>query len=442
VNRARLVGISSVAIMALVAGACGSAQPSASSPSTTTTAPKLDLASAGRVSTPSADAEPAMMFPERATKYVLDAPLPDRGPSAVVHQMHAHPVSADDVQQFADALGLTSAPTRTPDGWSVRGTTSNLAILVSDGAVTVAYSTSTGEPFATGGSIGPAGGSTGSSGGSAGSGGGIATPEGTVVNGPVIRVAPPMPPAPPVDVPNALDAEKIARAVLDRAGVLAGQTWTTTVNDSGGVAVSCPVGAPCPAPPPYVSQRAVTFSPMVDGKPVDGLDWSVTIGEHRRIESVFGEWASPTLLGSYRLRSTAAVFADLQHGTARYTGPRPMTALATTPAGKAPTITTPAAVTVHVIGVSLGIAAWTAFDGGHVGTDLVPTYRFRARVDGGAAYDIVVLALDPGAATFTNPAPLPKPLPPQPAPSPPAEPGNPPALPVPVPDSAVSPPSS
>ena len=245
-------------------------------------------------------------------------------------------------------------------------------------------------------------------------------------------------------MPSADEARTIARELLDRLGVLAGQSWSADVNDSGGVAVACPVGVPCPSGPPEVFARTVTFSLMLDGTRVDGIDWSVTIGEHRRIESLNGQWATPAPLGTYPLRSTAGVFADLRNGTARYTGPQPMRALSDTAATGAPTSqTSPTlpAVAVHITGVSLGIARWDAYDGGDTIVDLVPTYRFHARVDGAAAYDIVVLALDPGAVTFTNPAPKPEPLPAEPMPAPAPAPDTP-ATDTPVPDTAVSTPSS
>ena len=61
---------------------------------------------------------------------------------------------------------------------------------------------------------------------------------------------------------------------------------------------------------------------------------------------------------------------------------------------------------------------WTAYDHGNAVSDLVPTYRFRARVDNGDPYDIVVLALDPSAATFTEPGPSSKTIPPATTPTP------------------------
>ena len=96
-----------------------------------------------------------------------------------------------------------------------------------------------------------------------------------------------------------------------------------------------------------------------------------------------------------------------------------------------PTTGTAPSVSVHVTGVSLGLARWDAYEGGHLIVDLAPTYRFHARIAGGSTYDIEVLALDPSTVTFTNPGPTPEPLPAQPAPAP-----------YPAPGSAASPPTS
>jgi hypothetical protein len=440
VNRKRLLGTLSIALAVVVAGACGGSavrSDPGGPPSTNSPAPKLELASAGPAPTAAAVAGGAALYPERPTSYVLDATLPDLGATARVRRMKAHSVGVSDVQRFADALGVAGTPTRTPTGWHVQGAD---AILQFDIGGVVSMSYSRGVPGAVGGSTGS----------------GVASdPGGAVVNGPEtkpvpptpavvptdpVAVPPPAPPAPPVDVPNAADAETMARALLDRFGVLSGQSWATDVTDSGGVAVACPVGVPCPTVPPEVSARTVTFSLLVDGMRVDGVQWSVTIGEHRRIEYVNGEWATATDLGEYPLRSAAAVFSDLQHGTARYAGPRPMMADAGPAAGGAPEIasvppapSTMSVVTVHVTGVLLGLARWNADDSGVAVVDLVPTYRFRGRVDGGEPYDIVLLALDPSAARFTDSVPVPKPLQVQPAPAPAPAPSA-------VPGTAASPP--
>jgi hypothetical protein len=174
-----------------------------------------------------------------------------------------------------------------------------------------------------------------------------------------------------------------------------------------------------------VSARTVTFSPTLAGTAVHGGEWSVTIGEHRRIESLNGEWATPTAINSYPLRSTAAVFDDLQRGTAKHPGPQPMTAMSGAVAAGASATATIPTTTVHVSGVTPGIARWDANENGHAVVDLVPTYRFRAHVDGGSTYDIEVLALDPGRVNFTNPAPTPQPVPSGPAPSSPPAPAQP-----------------
>ncbi len=370
------------------------------------------------------DGAPAI-FPVRPTEYVLDATLPDLGPRALVRRMDPPEIDSPGVQRFASALGVGGAPVRKPTGWEVQDADATLSFIVSDGRVSVSYSP--GLANAVGGSPG-----------SGGSSGGGATTGSTASDGSVTKGAPPepspVPPTPtdvsqppaPVDVPDSDAARRIARGLLDRVGVLAGQEWSADVNDSGGVAVACVVGVPCPTVPPQVSARTVTFSLMLDGTRVDGIDWSVTIGEHRRIESLSGEWATPAPRGNYLLRSTRDVFADLQHGKARFTGPQPMTALSDSPTAGAPAVGAPSiepsptvpTIAVHVTGVSLGIARWDAYDEGHTIIDLVPTYRFHTRVEGRASNDIVVLALDPGVVTFTNPVPKSKPLPAQPAPSP------------------------
>ncbi len=415
-NRTRLGGVSAVALAALVLFGCGSATRPASSITTTTVSPaaRLDLASGGRASSPLAKSEGSAIFPERPSKYVLDARLSDLGGSAVVWRMKAHSLHATEVQRFATVLDVAGSPTRTSGGWEVRSATAIVSFVVSTATVEVSYAS--GVPGAVGGSGGAAG---------------TATPPGAVVNG-GLKVAPapapspvpaPLPrpaivpePAAPVDVPSATDATTIARRLLDRLGVLDGQDWSSAVNESGGIAVSCAVGAPCPTGPPVVSARTVTFALVRDGTRVDGADWSVTIGEHQRIASLDGEWASPTAIGSYPLRSSRAVFADLQHGRATYAGPQPMAAATGALVAGAPTIAMMPLVTVRVTGVALGIARWDAYDDGHAAVDLVPTYRFHTRNGANSSYDIEVLALDPGVITFTGPSPGPGPLPSQPNP--------------------------
>ena len=371
-------------------------------------APKLDLASVGRGSTPSAIADGPAMYPVRPAKYVLDAPLPDLGARGVVWRVNPRSVDAGDVQRFAAALGVGGTPTRTSTGWEVQGTNANLSFSVSDGAVDVSYEF--GVPSAVGGSVGSTG-SASSGGATSGSG---STNSATKAEPPI--AVPQVPTvASPVDVPSGADAERTARDLLDRLAVLTGQQWSTSVADSGGTAVACAVGAACPIVPPEVFARTVTFTLMLDGMRVDGVNWSVTIGEHHRIEAVNGVWGSPGSVGSYPIRTTADAFTDLRHGDAKFPGPQPMTANSAAETG-APTsgaATPNPDLVVHISGVSLGLARWDAYDNGHLVVDLVPTYRFHAKVEGGATYDIDVLALSASGVTFTNPTPEPQPLPAQ-----------------------------
>jgi len=386
---------------------------------------KLELAAAGSTARPSADSG--------------TAGDPHRRVTWVSGQLSLHTLVTTRLSEcwihtgdIADALGVAGPPKRTPIGWEVTGTNASLSFVVTDGTANVSF---------TSGIPGVVGGSSGSTGA-----GGATTPGGAVVNGPIKvipPIAPPTPvpapsptpptlvpnPAPPVDVPSASDAQTIARALLDKLGVLASQNWTTAVNENDGVAVSCPAGVPCPTVPTQVSEQMVTFSLVLDGVPVAGVDWSVTIGAHRRVESLNGQWATPAAVGTYALRPTASVFADLQKGTARFGGPVPMMAMAGVDSVGAPAqVISPnpasvPAVTVHITGVALGITRWNAYSPGQSVSDLVPTYRFHAHVDGGTSYDIEVLALEPGAVTFTNPIPKPGPGPiavePAPAPLPP-----------------------
>ncbi len=439
----KAVGLISVAWVAAVVGlaGCGSAGVgTGASP-----AGKLELAAAAGGHAAMAAAAPEVM-PMRPTRYVLDATLPSLGAKAAVWRLAPHPLSLSDVRHFAAALALTAAPTRTPTGWQVLGTDASLSFVVSGATEEVSY--------------GPGGSASGGASTSSGSGGvvdqvGTAVPPGLpgasgavggASAGPIAPVpsaslaAPPTTIAPPpatlpapVDVPSAGQAQSSARSLLDRLGVLAGQQWSAEVSDSAGIAVACSSGQACPADLGPVFARTVTFSPVVDGVNVGGVGWSVTLGEHGRVESLDGDWATPVPAGSYPLLTTDAAFGGLQRGDARYAGPQPMIGYAE-PAGVVPGSTgsaetlSPAPVVVRITGVSLGLARWDAYLHGSPAVELVPTYRFHA-TDGSSSYDIEVLALSPDSVTFTTAAippgtPQPEPLPPASSSSAVATPGS------------------
>jgi hypothetical protein len=403
----RLAGISLATIVAAAAlAACGSSAKTAAPP--TTSRPKLSLAA--RNGTP----EPAL-YPVRPVTYVFDGTPADLGTHAGVRTLTAHAVTDADVTRIADALGMRGTPQHTATGYELRDGDAQLTVDTSGGLTYVGYSRDAGGATS--------GGST--SGGSTGSGepstGAVTEPPvpGTTVpdaSGPDVPVSelpvpgrpvtpmPTVPPTdtvtvttpPPVDVPNADDAARIAQSLLDRFGVLAGNEWSHTVTDADGLVSSCGPTADCSAVPSPVSARAVMYHLVVDRHEVAGLDWSVTIGDHGRVDAVSGTWGDVQPAVDYPLRSTADAFADLQHGRARFPGPQPLAA-AVAGESASPAPSGPSASEVHISGVDLGTARWDGFEHARAVVYLLPTYRFHTSAAGIPPYDIEVLALDPAS---------------------------------------------
>jgi hypothetical protein len=451
--KSSLARIPVLAIAVLVAGACGSAaSPRASS---NPSVPKLSLAKASaRTGVADAALAPGAM-PVQLTNYVLDGTLPDLGTQAPVYRWTAHAVDIAEVNRLAVALGIQTPATATVDGFSASDSDATLTVTTNYGTTQISY-----YPGGNGAVDGSGGGTSGGSSGSVSSppsaGTGTAIAEPAPVDPGVVEI--PQKLTAPVDVPNASTAEGIAHELLDRMGVLDGQQWDTEVTDSGGIAISCAVGEDCSGVPQEVTARNVSFTLVIDGVHVSGVGWNVTIGERSRIDSVYGEWGSADVLGTYDLRSTADAFAALQRGDANFGGrepaklagdvpvnaqadpalgaptpvdtshvdPTPIVppTVDTKPVDTKPVDTTPVApIDVHVTGVSLGLARWDAVDGNHNVVDLVPTYVFHTTVNGSAS-DVEELALDPGAIDFADPivplVPVPEPgsVKPEPAPAP------------------------
>jgi hypothetical protein len=447
-----LVRMSVATIAVLVAGGCGSA---ASTGTAARSNPKLSLAKAS-ARTGAADAATPSAMPAQLTNYVLDGTLPDLGSQALVYRWTGHAVDLAEANRLAEALGIDSPAYATPDGFTASDRDATITITTTYGPTQVSYSP--GVPAVDGSGGGSSGASTPPSAGT-----------GVAPDDPTVTVLPPKL-TPPVDVPNAGEAEDIARALLDRMGVLDGAQWDTAVNDSGGIAVTCVVGEDCSGTPQYVTARDVSFSLVLDGAKVSGIGWNVTIGEHRSIQSVYGEWGSAVVLGTYDLRSTADAFDSLKNGDSNYGGREPMAVDDTpvkaqvepAPAGDEPAVAPPVEeptgaepgvdpsgggdpvvdtplpiepepvepIDVHVTGVSLGLARWDAVDGNQNVVDLVPTYVFHTVVNG-VSSDVEELALDPAAIDFADPIsppiPLPEKLPPGGAPVP---------VPAPAPDAS------
>jgi hypothetical protein len=355
---------------------------------------------------------------------VLGGTLDDLGATAPVRRLVGHDVSEADVARIAATLGLHAAPTRTDWGYEVRDGDALLMVETESGATWIDYSSAGNAGVdATGGSSAGSGG-TGSSDPSTGTG--VAEPANPAPDAPVpdgsdtpVDTEPlaPLPTIPPpVDVPNADDAVQIAQSLLDDLGALDGQQWAHDVTDtSTDDAIACASDAPCPEPAPApVSQRTVTFDPVIDGIRVPGVGWSVTIGSHRKVEALLGTWATSEPAGSYALRPTTAVFDDLQNGRARYIGVQPLTANAAAEGSAADAIE-PGVVPepgpiappeTRITGVSLGIARWDGTEGGRPVVYLVPTYLFHASEfhagSGDTSYDIELLALDPKGFTIAD----------------------------------------
>jgi hypothetical protein len=376
-------------------------------------------------------------MPARLTNYVLDATLPDLGTQALVYRWTAHAVDIGEANQLAEALGIGAPATETSDGFMASDSDATLTVTTSYGTTQISYYPGSNAV-------------DGSGGGTSGSSSGPATGAGSAPDKPVPTdpgaVEVPLKLTAPVDVPSADAAEGIARTLLDRMGVLDGAQWDTKVTDSGGIAVTCAVGENCTGVPQQVTARDVSFSLVVDGIHVSGVGWNVTVGERSAIQSVYGEWGAPVVLGTYDLRSTGDAFAALQKGDANFGGREPMAVdevpvqaqdqlvpsvagplppvsvpPVSDPAGSDPAVSQPVApIDVHVTGVSLGIARWSAVDGNENVVDLVPTYVFHTTLDG-VTSDVEELALDPAAIDFADPiTPVPQPgkLTPEPAPAP------------------------
>jgi hypothetical protein len=345
-----------------------------------------------------ADQARAALYPVRPLRYVLDGALADLGTDAPVYRLAGHAVTEADVARVAGVLGMHAAPTRTEWGFEVRDGDALLNVETTGGTTWVDYS-SVGNPGVAGG-------------GSSGSSGAPDTP----VADDVPLPSPTIPP--PVDLPSDDAATRIAQQLLDDLGVLDGQQWAHDVSDTSsvGVAVACATDTPCPPPPdPVISERTVDYALVLDGVRLPDVGWNVTVGSHGTVEAVSGTWAKPERAGTYALRTTADVFADLQHDRAQHVGPQPLAASAAgapdiardDATGAGPDPVTPQ--DAHITGVSAGRARWDGSDGGQPAVYILPTYLFHAQVPGQPSYDVELLALDPEGFTIAASAPIPTP---------------------------------
>jgi hypothetical protein len=277
---------------------------------------------------PRASGATNMLYPARQITYKLGTTLPDLGSSATVYRLTAPSMDAQRVAELARALGITSAPTQSGETWTATGDKGTLTVSSTSGGWFVTYSQgAVAEPGVVPGSTGS--GSSGSSGSSSAStGSGVVSSSdtsSTPVPVPTVTTVPTTVAA-PQDLPSKAQAQQIATDLLDKMGVLPTDVKVEVTDGMmSAVAYACAEGVPCPKPPePVVQSRVVTFRPVVDGMTVDGLAWTVEVGDQGVVVRVDGLITSLDSMGGYSLRSTQDVYDDLVAGKGMIPGPVPL----------------------------------------------------------------------------------------------------------------------
>lgn len=297
------------AAIALVAAACGSEEERPALP--------ISLGAGGGEAASAMAEDSAVGGASRAmpasVDYELDADtsnLPDEGPAYEVKSR----AGESDVRELAEALGIDGDPQQGERGeWYVSGDGGALLSVEpvagspwyfqAEGACTPDTQTSDGGPVAC-------------SGGGVSSSGGVATVEPAPAEEPAIEEsraeepvsdetepAPPTAcktqpdgseiceaPAPepieperPANLPTKAEAEETARALFTKIGV---DLDDATVRTEDGF-----------------SAWYVSVEPTIDGLPVYGFGWSVTVGPDKKIHSASGQLGDPTKVADYPLLS-------------------------------------------------------------------------------------------------------------------------------------------
>ena len=387
--------------------------------------PKLALTVvSGSGSSATADGARSSLVVNARFHYVVDTTLANLPAEAKVSRLVGPSVDANTVAAWAKTLDVDGPTKAVTDGsargWTVRGTAGMLSVAENPGTSYFGFQAGDLQGDNSSGSSPGAGSSSTSSpstGAESGSGPGSLSTDGQPSS---------VAPTPrPQDLPSEADARRIGEETLRDLGVLDGD-WEYEVIDGAtvGVAVSCAAGQICAdvSPERFVLGRALIAHRVIDGHRVDGLEWTVDIGDHSVINNVSGTLATIDAVANYPLRPTSAAIDDIRNGTG-YGGPVPMGAADTTSAvigapecGPAVECAAPTPIcpdpcpaqniTISITNVALGTQLWMGGDPARPTSYLVPTYHFTGHDESGAPWTTDVLALrDDALATPTSSTP-------------------------------------
>ena len=389
--------------------------------------------------------------------YVVAGTLPDLASRAPVSRLSWPRVDASTVRSWAKTLnvgGTEPVDEGAARGWTVTGP--NGMLNVGENASMAYFNYQSGH--FTGGS-GSSPGAEPSPDTAKGSASGSATsPDPGIDPGTVVPLAPitsdggpstVSEPPPPQDLPSAADARTQGEQILRDLGVLDGP-WEFEVRDGGSVGIAsssvCTLQESCPPPTTQtaLTSRAVVAHRVIDGRRVDGLEWTVDIGDHGSVTSVSGTLAHVEAVGDYPLRPTSAALDEIKSGRGSaypvpLGAPEARSAIGVPRCGPAVDCTAPLPhcpdtypareVTITITDATLGSQLWFGSDASQPTAYLVPMYRFKGHDDTGAEWSSDVLALEDGqlapptAPATPEPAPVPGPAAP-PTDTPPLEPGT------------------
>jgi hypothetical protein len=234
----------------------------------------------------------------------VDGKLPDLGDKGVAWRVVTPDLDRETVSRWAAALGLPGTPQQRDGAWMVETPEANFAAYPGDGW-SISFNRNPGDRSP--------------------------------------------------GVVSAAGAERQARALLDRLGVLEGE-WRVQVYETEiGFGYACaeavkmkeemarvgpdtavssdsapmsstpsmPSMPDCPPPPPPVKGQNVSFFPVLGGMRTEWSGWNVTVGPDG-IENLYGTWATFEKGDEYKLRSVDAALEELRQGGRAVPMPAPM----------------------------------------------------------------------------------------------------------------------